>query len=397
MIIKKVRACGFEYLFNGYKEAAKIGKSGFGSNLSNYLQHVMLTIELEDLTTMELFYLKRMCGDVKILGKEYQNFVSKEKREDVYQKVDAILSIRNEMLKDSDIDTKVCDIDTILPVGCESYHVIAFFKGDAIMGVTGAVINEIFSEPTELKTTDPKTGKEEITRTFKAWDEYKGDEAMENILAQAFCNKLYKFMAGRMKDIDLVTEFMTNKEFYNYADAACNIAHVNTPFGQLNFLGTDPEKLALQIDRIKASQESTPYDFADETNITFILTTSFHLFMQIYMAGENDMWKVIDHENLKLVYLKPDINVNDPIIAKYQTRINAVINYLNAFKKDINEGDFDLGKFNFIMNGTQIRYSVQMSLNNIKKFLDTDFSDEEVVALKKDIASYEQIVRSVIG
>lgn len=397
MIIKKVRACGFEYLFNGYKEAAKIGKSGFGSNLSNYLQHVMLTIELEDLTTMELFYLKRMCGDVKILGKEYQNFVSKEKREDVYQKVDAILSIRNEMLKDSDIDTKVCDIDTILPVGCESYHVIAFFKGDAIMGVTGAVINEIFSEPTELKTTDPKTGKEEITRTFKAWDEYKGDEAMENILAQAFCNKLYKFMAGRMKDIDLVTEFMTNKEFYNYADAACNIAHVNTPFGQLNFLGTDPEKLALQVDRIKASQESTPYDFADETNITFILTTSFHLFMQIYMAGENDMWKVIDHENLKLVYLKPDINVNDPIIAKYQTRINAVINYLNAFKKDINEGDFDLGKFNFIMNGTQIRYSVQMSLNNIKKFLDTDFSDEEVVALKKDIASYEQIVRSVIG
>lgn len=397
MIIKKVRACGFEYLFNGYKEAAKIGKSGFGSGMSNYIQHVMLSIELEELTTMELFYLKRMCSSVKILGKDYQNFVSKEKQPDVEQKVASILTIRDEMVKDDDINTNICDIDNILPVGCESYHVMAFFKGDSIMSVTGGVVSEIFSEPIELKTTDPKTGKEEITHTYKTWDTYKGDEAMENVLAQAFCNRLYKYMAGRMKDIDLVTEFMTNKEFYNYADAACNIAHVNTPFGQLNFLGTDPEKLALQIDRIKASQESSPYDFDDETNITFILTTSFHLFMQIYMAGENDMWRVIDHENLKLVYLREDISLNDDIITKYSARINAAVNYINSFKKEINEGDFDLGKFNFIMNGTQIRYSVQMSLSNIKKFLDTPFDNEETVALKKDIASYEQIVRSVIG
>lgn len=397
MIIKKVRACGFEYLFNGYKEAAKIGKSGFGSGLSNYIQHVMLTIELEDLTTMELFYLKRMCGDVKILGKTYQNFVSKEKQADVYQKVESILAIRDEMVKDSDIDTKVCDIDNILPVGCESYHIIAFFKGDAIMAITGGVISEIFSEPIELKTVDPKTNKEEITHTYKTWDSYKGDEAMEEVLAKAFYQKLYKYMAGRMKDIDVVTEFMINKQFYNFADAACNIAHVNTPFGQLNFLGTDPEKLTLQIDRIKASQESTPYDFEDETNITFMLTTSFHLFMQIYMSGENSMWKVIDHENLKLVYLKEDISLNDAIIEKYSGRINAAINYINSFKKEINQGDFDLGKFNFIMNGTQIRYSIQMSLANIKEFLNSPFTDEEINILKKDIGSYEQIVRSVIG
>ena len=397
MIIKKVRACGFEYLFNGYKEAAKIGKAGFGTGLPNYIQHVMLSIELEDITTMELFYLKRMCGDVKILGKEYQNFVSKEKQMDVYQKVESILTIRDEMVKDSDIDKKVCDIDNILPVGCETYHAIAFFKGNAVMAVTGAVINEIFAEPVEIKTIDPKTKKEEITHSYKTWDTYKGDEAMEEVLAKAFYENLYKYMAGRMKDIDVVTEFMTNKQFYNFADAACNIAHVNTPFGQLNFLGTDPEKLTLQIDRIKASQESTPYDFSDETNITFILTTSFHLFMQIYMADENDMWKVIDHENLKLVYLKEDINLNGDIISKYEARINNAVNYINAFKKEINEGDFNLGKFNFIMNGTQIRYSIQMSLSNIKKFLDTPFTDEEVVALKKDISSYEQIVRSVIG
>lgn len=397
MIIKKVRACGFEYLFNGYKEAAKIGKSGFGSGLSNYIQHVMLTIELEDLTTMELFYLKRMCGDVKILGKTYQNFVSKEKQADVYQKVESILAIRDEMVKDSDIDTKVCDIDNILPVGCESYHVISFFKGDAIMAITGGVISEIFSEPIELKTVDPNTKKEEITHTYKTWDSYKGDEAMEEVLAKAFYQKLYKYMAGRMKDIDVVTEFMINKQFYSFADAACNIAHVNTPFGQLNFLGTDPEKLTLQIDRIKASQESTPYDFEDETNITFMLTTSFHLFMQIYMSGENSMWKVIDHENLKLVYLKEDISLNDAIIEKYSGRINAAINYINSFKKEINQGDFDLGKFNFIMNGTQIRYSIQMSLANIKEFLNSPFTDEEITILKKDIGSYEQIVRSVIG
>ena len=397
MIIKKVRACGFEYLFNGYKEAAKIGKSGFGSGLSNYIQHVMLTIELEDLTTMELFYLKRMCGDVKILGKTYQNFVSKEKQADVYQKVESILAIRDEMVKDSDIDTKVCDIDNILPVGCESYHIIAFFKGDAIMAITGGVISEIFSEPIELKTVDPKTKKEEITHTYKTWDSYKGDEAMEEVLAKAFYQKLYKYMAGRIKDIDVVTEFMINNHVYSFADAACNIAHVNTPFGQLNFLGTDPEKLTLQIDRIKASQESTPYDFEDETNITFMLTTSFHLFMQIYMSGENSMWKVIDHENLKLVYLKEDISLNNAIIEKYSGRINAAINYINSFKKEINQGDFDLGKFNFIMNGTQIRYSIQMSLANIKEFLNSPFTDEEINILKKDIGSYEQIVRSVIG
>ena len=53
MIIKKVRACGFQRLFEGYKDAAKLNKAGFGSDFGKYIQHAMLSIELEPGTRSE--------------------------------------------------------------------------------------------------------------------------------------------------------------------------------------------------------------------------------------------------------------------------------------------------------------------------------------------------------
>lgn len=385
MIIKKVRACGFQRLFEGYKDAAKLNKAGFGSDFGKYIQHAMLSIELEDLTTMEKFYLKTFCSELRELDMKFENFVNKEKQMDVHQKLDAILSIHGEMIHDSDIDANKCNLNNILPVGCMKHHVLAIFKGDAVMAVTGAVINEVFT------TTDNEK------HTSKTWAEYAGDEAVESNCAGRFVQNFYSYMLSHMKAVDAVSMFEAKKNFFDYSDAICNIAYVNTPFGQLNFLGTDPQNLALQVDRIKASQTSSPYVFPEDITIGFVFNTTFNLFSQIFF-GARDSWKVVEYENLNLVYKKENVNVSDDIITKYNARISSAINYINSFKVELDSSQtVDLNKFNFIFNGTPITYTVQMSMAKVKDFVATPFQDEEITALKNDINTYLQIVESVVS
>ena len=361
MKIKKVRVCGFDKLHAGYKECIKENRAGFGDGLFTFLNHQMISLELENITTIELFYLKKFCSQVKVIDSSYGNFVDKKDALDLNQKIGGLLEVHNTIIQDDDISKDTSVPDNILPIGCRQYHVVTVFKGAKISAITGSLIQNLFK--------DEENHFENL---------YIGNMLLENRIAALFYNAFYSFISAEMTNMDIITEFVTDRSYYQYADTSCSIAHVNSPFGELSLYGNDSAGLSKQIDVIKKSMETSPYELYDMTYLTFCLRTTFHTFMEFYLHSPY----VVDHENLKLTFSVDEIFVDSDIKQKYQARILNSFEYLNDFKKGLAKStEVNLQKFNYIFYGNPITFSVQISLTDLyqdgswKKISDFMISD----------------------
>ena len=90
MIFKKIRLCGIERIHEGYSKGIPDGRD-FGAHLYNLLDHCMASLELENLSKMEVFFLKKFSTNVTIIDKSFGNFVDKEKDPALYAHVQALL------------------------------------------------------------------------------------------------------------------------------------------------------------------------------------------------------------------------------------------------------------------------------------------------------------------
>lgn len=381
MKIKKVRVSGFDKLYDGYKACIQDNRAGFGDGLFTFLNHQMVSIELDEFTAMELFYLKKFASSVHVLSHEYKAFVEKEEAIDLNQKVQGLLEVHDSIIGDEDINKETCNPDNILPMGCRLYDVVAIFKGSKILSITGSMIQNLFKD---------EQGKFE--------DMYIGNFPMENRIATMFYNAFYSFISAEMTNIDIITEFTTDKSYYRFADSLVSLAHVNSPFGELTLYGNNQQGLTFQINQIKKSMETSPYRIFDDTYLTFCMRTTFNTFMELYLNTPY----IIDHENLKLTFNAEEVLVDDSILEKYNAQISNSLDYLSGYKKELaNSSDINLNKFNYIFGGNPITYSVQIPLQDIIDktyyFGRDDITNHEIKKICNDISKLSQIAMSIFG
>lgn len=382
MIIKKIKVSGFENIFDGIKESYTNGRNGFGDGLYTYLNHSMVSVELEDLTSIELFYLKKFATNVKIIDKVYNNFVNQDIDFDLHQKIEGLLMIHNNIIHDDDINKNESSPDTILPIGCIHYKVIAIFKGSGIVSLTGTMVQNIFK--------DKETG--------KLQEVYIGNPLMEQNMFQIFYNNFYSYMASQMSKLDLVTEFMTAKKFYNVDDSISSCAEIFSNHGEITLYNNTSNRLNYQIERIKENILISPTIHNDMIYFTFVLNTTFNTFMKWYMNTNY----VIDHENLKIIFVNEGITISDEINKKYHHQIINSLNYLISHKKSLaKQTEYNLSKFNYIFEGTSIKYSIQFSLEDFltdKLFTSKDFFVEsENKMIFDNLTSVVNMIRPIFN
>jgi hypothetical protein len=378
MIFKKITLSGFDRMYDGYRDAYNANMlKGYTSGLFNFLEHSMISIDLDSITTIELFHLKSLASNVSILGKDIENFTNDSKYSDITGNIQALIDIHQDMLVDDDIDEKTDSIDMVLPIGCQKYHVLAVFKGAAITSITGPMIDKLFY----------------IDNKFS--EVYPGDVMVGKQIAMLFYKRLYGNITDAMKNLDIVTSYVIDKKFYKYADGDCDLAHVNTPYGQLVFFGNSDDRLNYQISELKKRQEELPYVLNDQVYLTFVLTTTFSSFMKLYM----DTNYIVDYEDLKVIYTLPDINLSDNILNKYSARINDAYGYIAEFKSNLSKSDsdeIDLNRLNFIFNGNMIKYSIQLSLKDIDR-ISYIFNDNiELSKIKNSIVTTSKVISNIM-
>lgn len=380
MRIKRVRVNGFDKLYEGYLACIKNNRAGFGDGLFSFLNHQMIFIELEDISTMELFYLKKFASSVKILDAEYINFISEE-APDLHQKIESLLETYNAVCHDSDMNHEHITPENMLPVGCHSYHVAAIFKGAKILSITGSLIQNIFK--------DEKGHFEEM---------YVGNMPMEGRLAGLFYNAFYSFISSEMTNLDIITEFIMDKSYYRFADSPCSLAHVNSPYGELVFYGNNQQGLAFQINYIKSRIQNLVFDLKEYVYLTFCLRTTFNTFVQMYLNCPY----VIDHENLKLTFNTEEVLVDQEILNKYSARISDSISELNLHRKNLAQSsEVNLNKFNFIFNGNPVTYSIQIPLADLVSadfhLMEESLENYEIKNLDHETLKLSQIALGIFG
>lgn len=375
MIIKQVNTSGLKSLYEGYRKSADEKRKAYGTDLVSFLEHCMIGFELDSLTTIEVYYLKKFASELYIIGSEYNNFTNKDKTPDMYQKVNGLLEVHDEIINDEDIDKTLSYPDNMLPIGCKSYHVYVVFKGASISSISGGFIDDIFKDNGVLPA------------------DYPDSFELNMKIANMFFNNFYSYIIKKTSDLDLVTSFMTNTKFYQYADDDVNLAHVNTPLGELTFFGASSDKLNQQISFIKNNQIKSPYFVKDVIYLTFVLNTTFSTFMKLYLNTNF----IIDNEDFKIILVSDQVNVSAEIIDKYQARISNFMDYIVANRNSMESSANDINRFNFIFNGSKIKYSIQLTISQIEK-LDTILKDiDEMEEIKSKIQTFSNTIENLIG
>ena len=389
MLIKKVKISGFNNIFEGVEKGRSDGRgSDFGTEFGNFLNHARIFLDLDQLTTIEVFYLKKFASSIHILESTYSNFISEEKDPVINQKIAGLLEIHDEILKDDDINKNKYEVDNLLPIGCKRYHVIASFKGIDILSVTGGIIQNIFKDP-KTDTRDPA---------------YIGNTIMENRLASLFYNSFYKFIIDSMTQFDLVTTYILNKKFYQYGknEASASLASVSSPWGELSFFGNSSQALMNQITSIQQTQATMPYLLTDEVTLTFVVNSSINTFLYYYFKN-----KVIDHQHLQVAIMDSGVNISNEILLKYQKRIEHFLTYIAEYKQEKfvakqeeKNTTFDLNEFNYLFFGNSITYSLQVTIDDIENWLkniDIDDIKDEQMTIQTDILEAYNRIKSIIS
>lgn len=382
MKILNVSLSGFDRLFEGYRIAANENRKAYGDNLFDFLNHCMISFELSELTTIEMFYLKKFASSIHIIDTAYHNFTNAEKEFDLNQKISGLLSLHDEILHDDDIDKSESFIDNILPIGCKSYHIFVIFKGPSILSISGGFPDKMFMTNNQL---------DEV---------YIGDKLMENRIIEFFYESFYSFMAKKVTNIDLVTEFMVNKKLYQYSEDMCDLAYVHTPYGEINFFGNSEDNFSRQLSIIKEKEKHSPYVLKDQMFLTFVMNTTISTFMYLHLYTNF----IVDNQDLKIIFSSNEVDASASIVEKYNARISNFMDYLISHRKGLSEkNELDLNKLNFIFNGDKICYSIQLSLSQIICFTSTFSSLEKVLsvdefnAIRNKMSSSADIINNLIG
>lgn len=360
---------GFERLHNIYAQLFVENKGEFSRPHNDLFNHCMISISLTGLTSMELFYLRSFCTDIKVTASTVENFIDSKAEPDAYQKISDLLTYNDAIMNDSDITDNTVMANYILPVGCTKYDAIAVFKGINVMSITPLVTSSIFND---------KENKFSV--------KYIGDNIIADRIAPIFLNNFYSHLSDKVVASDSVHEFAMNKKFYQYVDSAYELAYVNTPFGEITFFGNNPANMNSQISNIKSNVKSFPYDISNSIYLTFVVTTSFGEFLKFMRS--DDYKFITDYQNLNFPFTSESIKVSQDLIEKYGTRLNEAFSYLSAYKSALlNNPKVNLNKFNFIYYGTPISYLITASIEDINNPSNLELGKQAIKEKTKMISS----------
>lgn len=345
MIINNITLCGFDKLFEGYKEAFDNGRTGFTTKLYTFLNHVMATFDLKGVTGIELYYLKTFASSITIIDDDLYTIGDDGA---IGALSEELIQLTSEISHDPDMKPLYNDnIQNINMIGSLACRVIATFTGPAILSITGAYTDSLF-------------------KTNNVYDDiYAGNDVIGKRIAPMFSKSFYEYAYNRLSEFDLTAEFILNRKYYQYNDDMCSLADVIGPYGEITFFGNDETGLMQQIKNFAETKKSISAmpiitdSFFDEVRLTFSITSTFQTFLYLYTRTNY----VNEHENLKVVFKNPDVLLSTNVKMKYQTRLNDIIQQINTIKE---KKDFvkSLKDLNLIFLGTPIKYNIQIPLRH---------------------------------
>ena len=215
-------------------------------------------------------------------------------------------------------------------------------------------------------------------------------------------------MNTKLASINLFTDVTVKEEYYDVNDNnGVFISHVNTPYGIINFVNSDGDQIqheVLNASRIFTLDESIIEESFKNTIIYFEVKSTFYTFLEMFMKLPTRFFS--DYEDIKILLKDNEVIIPDGY-DQYTVRLNTIIEKLIVFRDNfVKENDRSIEKFNYILLNTPIKFTLQLSLDDIRSILynyekevnekniygDNTFIKNEITSIIETINSNARII-----
>ena len=371
MEVSNVLINGFDKLVDAINQYKGRGSVTQSDGTIKYLDRINVTMTISALTTLELFFLKKITNDFYVTSTIINSKVHPDIKNTNHLN---LLKRYNTIVEDDEFDDNIKNLaKNIIPIGSKKYSVIARFSGNSLLLITGVMIDSF------------------ILNDMNGYLETKED--CEKRIGLIFKDKFIDYINKETNSINPLFEFMKSEYDYDYSKGLCTLATVETLNGCLNFINNDSESLKNEIDTIKASKIAI--DKNDYNIYTFIIDSSFATFLDIYLCSNNI---IINYEDFNIVYDNTSFRIEDEILKKYYTRISDLTNDHSTIKKEIKNKSLpkDFSLFNYISYGTPIKYTIKIKENELDNLFNKLDINYESNSLKENISNFIKIVKKTL-
>ena len=357
MKIKNVMISNLDDYFHYVQE-----KKSIKSDISDASAHTMvfdklkITLEMEDVTPIEILSLKKWCNKLFIVDYHICD------REDLesYQLADDYLDTLDDMKNfigyiDKDEDLNVGWLYDVL-INCR-FKIICTLNLDTINYLFEVNMDKIFDKNGELM--DEKTYEEELDTIY-------------NKFVQVFANKLYKGLPQDLKRYDICVENFLSKEYFlSTMEPDIKLVKCISPFGGcLNFTKNYPDidkRIEYFSKNLKIARE---YDADDETMLYFGVTSTFYTMFNLITHCGFDA----DYDLKNEFILGNQLYLDNILLERYQNRMD---NYLGPILQEeaysIQNNDNNIAFTTLLCPANTImKYCLKVKLSDISRIDEID-------------------------
>ena len=302
MKILEVNSSNIDMAIDGL-EAARHSNDQIKSYLrksDKFFSNCEISLKLSNVRGYELLMLSDFCSSITVIDKEIATIGSrcltqecangtndyyKERRAEVNELSRKSFNAYSALVKTYSDNTELTnDFIHMIPIGSINYTIIARFEGTRIYSILTAMPCSKFVNHAENGEFYDINSKE-----------------FANMIAKNFVENFYKFMESESSLVDVLSDVVIKENYYDYLyndEPDVKIAHINTPYGKVQFLGVESDEFTRTLSEVK-SQMNEIKDVSRMKNLTLFMPVRASLYTYL-------VFKILTN----LVSYNADLNLN---------------------------------------------------------------------------------------
>lgn len=372
----------------------------FGKNITQLLNHIVITLELSNVSEYEYIYLKMYSTSItELYNRRYNIEHMKKNYPDVFDTMIKWLTLLDNINRDQDIKSDNM-IGYFSPAGC--------VVGDCSITLSGFQIASIITlEPMDffIKASDNKCvivnedpAKNKLDANYK--NSIYSDESIKNFIVAEFLTKFYKFLSKKATDIDLASDsFVSGKFLLSDNKKKFKLMNLRSPYVMCDFVDDDP---STTIKNLKMYKElGMDKEFTRKyTQFEISVCSEFGVFFELMNILPYEKFISLENFNIpasESLDLKKAPKCPAEWDGKYENRYNG---RLGAFLSDLNNKYDDhtnmIKRLSMTENYIPYSYSLLLSFDDMDRYLinyttkqseSTDYVVKSTISLINDIIS----------
>lgn len=359
-----VKPVNLDLLENAYKSGileAKDFTKDFGKNLTNILSHIKISFLVSEISILEAYLLRQFCcGEMIDIGTYMDdNKINSDKYPNTHRAIQSLFLLNRTIQNDNDVEINLGSL--LFPIKCVEKECLITFRSNSILNLTGIMSRSsdcFFNRVYEIQKKD-QGGRSK-------------NDIINDLLIEAFFKEFYTYASNKLQYTDFLSDSVLDFAYLQHAKNNNNLislSHINTLYGELQFINSTPDLYKYLMDTINKNKESLKLSDNNVnmkgSDIYFVCNTSLYTFLELALYLPLDC--IIESTDLKIVY-----NSSQYIIPKetekYRSRITSILEKLHK-ERIGNQAGSNIDNYNLIPLNTKIQYSLKFNLSEVSDII----------------------------